>query len=258
MRSGNVAGAWRPVPGLRRLGKTGAMVGRSKAWMSWSSGKDSAMALHKARSEGTVEVTALLTTVNYDAGRVAMHAVRRSLLAAQADRLGLQLFCVEIPSPCPNETYEARMADAMAAARDEGVAHVVFGDLFLEDVRAYREEKLAGTGIYPLFPLWGLPTGPLAREMLGSGLKAVITCVDPAQLGAEFAGRQFDAQLLAELPAGVDPCGERGEFHTFAWDAPGFSSPIDIELGQVVKRDGFVFCDLKAAGTGSGPVQGPP
>ncbi|HUB72262.1 MAG TPA: hypothetical protein VL984_17710 [Acidimicrobiales bacterium] len=234
------------------------MVGRPKAWMSWSSGKDSAMALHKARSEGAVEVTALLTTVNFDAGRVAMHAVRRSLLAAQADRLGLRLFCVEIPSPCPNETYEARMTDAMAAAKEEGVAYVVFGDLFLEDVRAYREEKLAGTGISPLFPLWGLPTGPLARQMLGSGLKAVITCVDPAQLGAEFAGRHFDDKLLTELPAGVDPCGERGEFHTFAWDAPGFSSPIDVEVGPVVKRDDFVFCDLKAAGPRGGAMQGLP
>jgi uncharacterized protein (TIGR00290 family) len=223
-----------------------------KAWMSWSSGKDSAMALHKVRSEGVVEVMALLTTVNSDAGRVAMHAVRRSLLAAQADRLGLPLFCVEIPSPCPSETYEARMARAMAAARDEGVAHVVFGDLFLQDVRTYREERLKGTGISPLFPLWGVPTVALARQVLEAGLKAVITCVDPAQLGAEFAGRHFDAELLAQLPPGVDPCGERGEFHTFVWDGPAFSSPIDIEVGQVVKRDGFVFCDLAEPGTGRG------
>lgn len=248
--------AWRSIPAGLGLGKTGAMAGRPKAWTSWSDGKDSAMALHKARSEGAVEVTALLTTVNSDAGRVAMHAVQSSLLAAQADRLGLPLVCVHIPSPCSNETYEACMSDAIAAARAEGVAHVVFGDLFFEEVRAYREEKLAGTGISPLFPLWGLPTGPLARQMLGSGLKAVITCVDPAQLGAEFAGRNFDATLLAELPARVDPCGERGEFHTFVQDTPGFCSPIDVEVGQVVERDGFVFCDLEANGTGSGAGQG--
>jgi len=212
--------------------------------MSWSSGKDSAMALDVARSEGTVEVTALLSTVNADADRVAMHAVRRSLLEAQADRLGLPLVTVEIPSPCSNNTYEARMGEAVAAARADGVAHVIFGDLFLRDVRAYREERLAGTGISPIFPLWDRPTDLLAREILESGLKAVITCVDRAQLRGEFAGRRFDAELLGELPAGVDPCGERGEFHTFVWDGPGFRSPIEVEIGQIVERDGFVFCDL--------------
>jgi uncharacterized protein (TIGR00290 family) len=212
--------------------------------MSWSSGKDSAMALDVARTEGTVEVTALLSTVNADADRVAMHAVRRSLLEAQADRLGLALVTVNIPSPCSNEIYEERMAEAMLAARSGDVTHVIFGDLFLRDVRAYREDRLAGTGISPLFPLWGRPTDALAREMLESGLKAVITCVDPAQLRGEFAGRRFDADLLSELPAGVDPCGENGEFHTFVWDGPGFRSPVDVEIGQIVERDGFVFCDL--------------
>ena len=212
--------------------------------MSWSSGKDSAMALDVARTEGTVEVTALLSTVNADADRVAMHAVRRSLLEAQADRLGLALVTVNIPSPCSNEIYEERMAEAILAARSGDVTHVIFGDLFLRDVRAYREDRLAGTGISPLFPLWGRPTDVLAREMLESGLKAVITCVDPAQLGGEFAGRRFDADLLSELPAGVDPCGENGEFHTFVWDGPGFRSPVDVEIGQIVERDGFVFCDL--------------
>ena len=212
--------------------------------MSWSSGKDSAMALDVARSGGIVEVTALLSTVNADADRVAMHSVRRSLLEAQADRLGLALVTVDIPSPCSNEIYEARMAEAMAAARADGVAHIIFGDLFLRDVRAYREDRLAGTGISPIFPLWDRPTDVLAQEMLQSGLKAVITCVDPAQLGGEFAGRRFDAELLNELPAGVDPCGEHGEFHTFVWDGPGFRSPIDVEIGQIVERDGFVFCDL--------------
>ena len=202
------------------------------------------MALDVARTEGTVEVTALLSTVNADADRVAMHAVRRSLLEAQADRLGLALVTVNIPSPCSNEIYEERMAEAILAARSGDVTHVIFGDLFLRDVRAYREDRLAGTGISPLFPLWGRPTDILAREMLESGLKAVITCVDPAQLGGEFAGRRFDADLLSELPAGVDPCGENGEFHTFVWDGPGFRSPVDVEIGQIVERDGFVFCDL--------------
>ncbi|MGD0984834.1 MAG: ATP-binding protein [Acidimicrobiales bacterium] len=212
--------------------------------MSWSSGKDSAMALEVARSEGAVEVTALLSTVNADADRVAMHAVRRSLLEAQADRLGLRLVTVEIPSPCSNEAYEARMAGAIAAARADGVSHVIFGDLFLRDVRAYREDRLKRQDISPIFPLWARPTDVLAREMLATGLKAVITCVDPTQLPREFAGRAFDVRLLSELPPGVDPCGERGEFHTFVWDGPGFRSPIEIEVGQVVERDGFVFCDL--------------
>jgi uncharacterized protein (TIGR00290 family) len=212
--------------------------------MSWSSGKDSAMALNVARSEGTVDVTALLSTVNADADRVAMHAVRRSLLKAQADRLGLPLVTVDIPSSCSNEIYETRMAEAIAAARADGVDHVIFGDLFLRDVRVYREDRLAGTGISPLFPLWDRPTNALAREMLGSGLKAVITCVDQAQLQGAFVGRRFDAELLSELPAGVDPCGEHGEFHTFVWNGPGFRSPIDVEIGQIVERDGFVFCDL--------------
>jgi uncharacterized protein (TIGR00290 family) len=215
--------------------------------MSWSSGKDSAMALDAARCAGTVEVTALLCTVNAEADRVAMHAVRRSLLEAQADRLGLPLVIVEIPSSCPSEVYEAHMAAAMAAARAEGVARVVFGDLFLREVRAYREDHLAGTGIAPMFPLWDRPTDVLAREMLEAGLKAIITCVDPAQLAGEFVGRRFDAELLNTLPAGVDPCGENGEFHTFVWDGPGFRSPIDVEIGQIVERGGFFFCDLEQA-----------
>jgi uncharacterized protein (TIGR00290 family) len=212
--------------------------------MSWSSGKDSAMALNVARSEGTVDVTALLSTVNADADRVAMHAVRRSLLKAQADRLGLPLVTVDIPSSCSNKIYETRMAETIAAARADGVDHVIFGDLFLRDVRVYREDRLAGTGISPLFPLWDRPTDVLAREMLESGLNAVITCVDQAQLQGAFVGRRFDAELLGELPAGVDPCGEHGEFHTFVWNGPGFRSPIDVEIGQIVERDGFVFCDL--------------
>jgi len=215
--------------------------------MSWSSGKDSAYALHIARDDRRVDVRALLVTVNEAADRVAMHAVRRSLLEAQAERLRLPLHVVDIPSPCPNEVYEARMADAVTAARDAQVERMVFGDLFLEDVRAYRERNLADTGISPVFPLFGRQTDLLAREMIGSGVRAVLTCIDPRVLPAEFVGRSFDEQLLAELPEGVDPCGERGEFHTFVWDAPGFRAPIDIELGEVVSRDGFVFRDILAA-----------
>jgi uncharacterized protein (TIGR00290 family) len=212
--------------------------------MSWSSGKDSAMALHVARTQLGLDVRSLLVTMNADADRIAMHAVRRELLGAQAQRLGLPVHVVEIPSPCPNEVYEAAMSSALAVARDADVGQMVFGDLFLEDVREYRETRLAGTGVTPVFPLWGSPTDRLARDMLGAGLRAVLTCVDPTVLPPEFVGRSFDERLLAELPVGVDPCGERGEFHSFVWDAPGFSSPIDVEPGEVVERDGFVFCDI--------------
>jgi uncharacterized protein (TIGR00290 family) len=215
--------------------------------MSWSSGKDSAFALHVVRTECAVDVRALLVTVNAEADRIAMHAVRRSLLEVQAERLGLPLHIVEIPWPCPNDVYEDRMATAVTAAREADVERLVFGDLFLEDIRAYREAKLANSGISPMFPLWGSRTDLLARDMLNAGVKAVLTCVDPAVLPAEFVGRSFDETLLAQLPAGVDPCGERGEFHTFVWDAPGFSSPIDIDIGEIVTRDGFVFCDVLAA-----------
>ncbi|MGZ4677410.1 MAG: Dph6-related ATP pyrophosphatase [Acidimicrobiia bacterium] len=216
------------------------------AWMSWSSGKDSTYALHVARAQG-VDVRGLLVCLNGDADRVAMHAVRRRLVEAQAEQLELPLHVVEIPSPCPNDLYESRMAAAMAAARTEGVEQIVFGDLFLEDVRAYRERNLAGTGLTAVFPLWGRPTDALAREMLAAGVRAVLTCVDPTVLPADLTGRAFDEQLLAELPAGVDPCGERGEFHTFVWDGPGFRAPIPVEVGETVARDGFVFRDVVAA-----------
>jgi uncharacterized protein (TIGR00290 family) len=215
--------------------------------MSWSSGKDSALALHVAHAEPGLDVRALLVTVNADADRVAMHAVRRTLLDAQADRLGIPLHVVEIPAVCPNEVYEAQMAEAITAATDDGVEQIVFGDLFLEDVREYRERNLTPTAIRPVFPLWRRPTDALAREMLASGIRAVLTCVDPKVLPPEFAGRAFDAELLADLPAGVDPCGERGEFHTFVFDAPGFRAPIDVEIGERVERDGFVFCDVLPA-----------
>jgi uncharacterized protein (TIGR00290 family) len=217
--------------------------------MSWSSGKDSTFALAAARSDPEVEVVGLLVTMNAAADRVAMHAVRRELLVAQADRLGLPLHIVELPWPCSNEQYEELMLSAVDHARDDGVEQFVFGDLFLEDIRSYREEKLAGTGLGALFPLWERPTELLAREMLDAGVRAVITCIDPAQAPPELAGRAWDAELLAELPDGVDPCGENGEFHTFVWDGPGFREPIDIETGPLVERDGFVFCDVRPAGS---------
>ena len=215
-----------------------------RAWMSWSSGKDSTAALHAARQDPSLRVAGLLVTVNAAVDRVAMHAVRRTLLHAQAERVGLPLHVVEIPSPCPNDVYEDRMAEAMALARRNGIEAVVFGDLFLADVRAYREQMLEGTGIRPLFPLWGRTTSQLAREMIETGIRAILTCVDPAKLPSPFAGRAFDETLLRDLPAGIDPCGERGEFHTFVWDGPGFSEPIDVQTGEIVTRDGFVFCDV--------------
>jgi len=211
--------------------------------MSWSSGKDSALALAEARDSG-VEVAGLLVTMNATSDRVAMHAVRRRLLEQQAAALRLPLHLVQLPWPCPNEDYERLMTEALDAARADGVDTIVFGDLFLADIRAYREQQLAGTGITPLFPLWDRPTPELARYMLDVGIDAVLTCVDPKQLPAAYAGRRFDLALLAELPAGVDPCGENGEFHTFVVDAPGFSAPLDVTVGEVVERDGFVFCDV--------------
>jgi uncharacterized protein (TIGR00290 family) len=216
--------------------------------MSWSSGKDSTFALHVARTELGLDIGTLLVSMNSDADRVSMHAVRRDLVEAQASRLGLSLHAVELPWPCTNEIYETEMAKAVAAARDDGVEAMVFGDLFLEDVRAYRETSLADTGIMPVFPIWGRPTAALARDMLTAGIGAVLTCVDPNALGPEFVGRAFDESLLADLPDTVDPCGERGEFHTFVWDGPGFSSAIEVQCGEVVERDGFVFCDVLPAG----------
>jgi uncharacterized protein (TIGR00290 family) len=215
--------------------------------MSWSSGKDSMLALQIARNELHIEVVSLLTTVNAEFDRVAMHAVRRCLLEAQAERLGLPLHVVDIPSPCPNEIYETRMTAALTAATSGGVGRVVYGDLFLEDIRAYRENALRGSGIAPVFPLWGRPTEQLARDMLDAGIRAVVTCVDPRVMPYEFAGRAFDAGFLDDLPQGVDPCGERGEFHTFVWDGPGFSAPLDIEVGTTSEREGFVFCDVLPA-----------
>ncbi len=215
-----------------------------KILLSWSSGKDSAWMLHVIRSEGLGEAAGLLTTVNEYAGRVAMHAVRLELLQAQANATGLPLMTVPIPSPCPNEIYETRMSAAIARAKTEGFTHVAFGDLFLEDIRRYREERMNGTGLTPMFPLWMRPTDALAREMIHGGLDGYLTCVDPRVLPSSFAGRRFDATLLADLPPGIDPCGERGEFHTCAVAGPMFSHRIDVVRGEVVERDGFVFADL--------------
>jgi uncharacterized protein (TIGR00290 family) len=217
---------------------------RPKAILSWSSGKDSAWTLHVLRQKGDVDVVALLTTINQVHDRVAMHAVRSALLRAQAEAAGVPLWPVPIPSPCSNAEYEAAMSAALAQARSSRITVAAFGDLFLEDVRRYREERMAGSGIQPLFPIWGIPTHALAREMVSGGLRARLTCVDPKQIAPSFAGREFDAALLDELPGTVDPCGERGEFHTFAYAGPMFHHPVAIESGEVIERDGFVFADL--------------
>jgi uncharacterized protein (TIGR00290 family) len=216
-----------------------------KTLVSWSSGKDGAWMVHVLRQQHAGALGGLLTTINEPAQRVAMHAVRLELVRAQAGALGLPLHLVPIPSPCSNEAYEEAMSAAVARAVADGFTHVAFADLFLADIRRYREEKLAGCGLTPLFPLFGSDTTALARAMIGAGLRARITCVDPRQLDRGFAGREFDAALLADLPATADPCGERGEFHTFAYDGPMFAAPIPVETGVTVERGGFVFTDLE-------------
>lgn len=217
---------------------------RPKAWLAWSSGKDSAWTLDVVRARGEFDVVALLTTVNRTHCRVAMHAVRESLVQAQAAAAGLPLVVVPIPSPCPNEEYERAMGVAMSRARAEGVTHMMFGDLFLRDVRRYREENLAKCGIRPVFPLWGIPTRQLAAEMMAGGLRSYVTCIDPRKLDKSFAGREWNSEFLADLPPAADPCGENGEFHTFACAGPMFRAPIAVRRGEIVERDGFVFADL--------------
>jgi uncharacterized protein (TIGR00290 family) len=214
--------------------------------LSWSSGKDSAWTLHVLRQASTWTVGALLTTVNEAAERVAMHAVRVALLEAQAEAAGLPLRIVHIPSPCSNEDYERRMAAATAQAVADGFSHVAFGDLFLEDVRRYRERQLSGSGLTPLFPLWGRDTPALAREMVDAGLKARVTTIDPRALDPRFVAREYSHAFLDDLPPAIDPCGERGEFHTFAYAGPMFAAALGVETGEVVERDGFVFADLRA------------
>ena len=220
---------------------------KQKVLLSWSSGKDSAWALHCLQQRGEYQVAGLLTTLNAAFDRVAMHSTRRALLEAQAKAADLPLYSVPLPWPCSNQHYETAMRSACEAAVAEGIEAMAFGDLFLEDVRRYREEKLQGTGLQPIFPVWGLDTRQLAQEMIASGLRARIVCVDPKKLPAEFAGRDFDADFLRDLPEGVDPCGENGEFHSFVFAGPMFREPIPIESGEVVERDGFVFADVLLA-----------
>lgn len=215
--------------------------------LSWSSGKDSAWSLHVLRSDPHYEVVALLTTITAAFDRVAMHGVRRELLEAQAAAAALPLWKLEIPAPCSNDEYDEVMRAAIERAVTEGIECIAFGDLFLEDIRRYRQDRLAGTGIELVFPLWQRPTRALAEEMIEGGLRARIVCVDPRALASEFAGREFDAAFLSDLPGTVDPCGERGEFHTFAYAGPMFERAIAIEPGRTVRRDGFVFSDLLAA-----------
>lgn len=212
--------------------------------LSWSSGKDSAWTLHMLRTDPDVEVVGLMTTVNTTHGRVAMHSTRLAIVEAQARAVGLPLRIIPLPWPCSNEVYERAMRGAIEDAFKSSVTHVAFGDLFLEDIRAYRIKQLDGSGLEPLFPIWHEPTGPLARRMIEAGVKAVITCVDPKKLSRSFAGRTFDHAFLDELPAGVDPCGENGEFHTCVLAGPMFREPLCAAVGEVVERDGFCFADL--------------
>lgn len=220
-------------------------MSRTRTLLSWSSGKDSAWSLKLLREDPNLEVVALVTTFNEVFDRVAMHAVRRELVEMQAAALGLPLWTVPLPWPCSNEEYERRMSALCARALGEGVKAMAFGDLFLADIRLYRERQLQGTGLEPLFPVWRIPTAELARAMIAAGLKAKITCLDPKVLPRELAGREFDGHFLVDLPPGVDPCGENGEFHSFVYDGPGFARPIAVESGEVVERDGFIFADLK-------------
>lgn len=212
--------------------------------LSWSSGKDSAWSLHVLRQRGEYEIAGLLTTFNESANRVAMHAVRRELVEQQAVATGLPLWPVDLPWPCSNEQYESLMSEACAKAVCAGIEGIAFGDLFLEDVRAYREKQLAGTGIEPIFPLWRMPTQKLAREMIGSGLRAKLTCIDTKQLDTAFAGREFNENLLSQLPASADPCGENGEFHSFVYGGPMFDAEIPVTAGEHVVRDQFIFVDV--------------
>jgi len=217
--------------------------------MSWSSGKDSAWALHLLRKRADCELIGLLTTVNTEFDRVAMHGTRRSVLEAQAEAVGLPLWVVPLPWPCSNEIYETRMREVCRRAVDEGIAGVAFGDLFLRDIRTYRETQLKPTGLEPLFPLWEKPTAALAREMIAAGLRAKLTCIDTKQLPSSFAGREFDAALLSDLAREADPCGERGEYHTCVYAGPMFNAPVALEAGEIVTRDSFAYADFRLSRT---------
>ena len=224
-------------------------MSRPKALISWSSGKDSAFALHEVQRAGDFEIVGALTTVTETFGRVSIHGVRQEILQAQCEAAGLSQRIVPIPYPCPNETYETRMGEAVAQAVADGVTHMIFGDLYLRDIRAYREQKLAGSGITPVFPLWDRPTPELAQAMIASGLQAYLATVDLKKLAAQFAGRKFDAQLLADLPDGIDPCGENGEFHTCVVAGPMFRHRLSVRTGERVERDGYAYCDLVLSGS---------
>ena len=217
-----------------------------KIWLSWSSGKDSAWALHVLRQQGEYEIAGLITTINSAFDRVAMHGTRRELVEMQADAAGLPLIKAPLPWPCSNVDYEAAMKKVCEQALMQGVSAIAFGDLYLADIRAYREQQLKGTGLEPLFPIWQIPTDQLARQMIAAGLRAKLVCVDPKQLDAKFIERDFDLQLLSELPSGVDPCGENGEFHSFVYGGPMFSRQLPIAMGEKVERDGFCYCDVLA------------
>lgn len=223
---------------------TSSSSSRPRALVAWSSGKDSAYALHVARQGGAIDVVGLLTTITDGYARVSMHGVRESILRAQADRVGLPLTTVRIPATCANEVYERAIAAALAEARAAGVSHVVFGDLFLADLRAWRTARLAEVGMEAVFPLWQRDTAALAREMIAAGIEAQIVCLDPRHLDRSLAGRRLDTALLDALPPGVDPCGENGEFHTVVTAGPMFAAPIPTRLGEIVERDGFVFADV--------------
>lgn len=216
--------------------------------LSWSSGKDSAWALHLLRQQREYEIVGLLTTFNRVADRVAMHGVRRGLVTAQAEAVGTPLWEVDLPWPCSNEEYESAMRQACKKAIESHIECVAFGDLFLSDIREYREKQMSGTGLEPIFPVWGLPTRALAEEMIAAGLHAKLACVDTQQIGAEFAGRDFDTRFLSELPAWADPCGENGEFHSFVYAGPMFKKSVSIQVGEVIRRDQFVYADLLPAG----------
>jgi uncharacterized protein (TIGR00290 family) len=213
--------------------------------LSWSSGKDSAWSLHLLRQQNEYEIVGLLTTFNQQANRVAMHAVRRSLVEAQAEAVGIPLWDVDLPSPCSNADYECIMKETCKTAVQADIECIAFGDLFLTDIRAYREKQLENSGLQPIFPVWKIPTRELAHSMIESGVRAKLTCVDPKLLAPEFAGREFDEQLLSEVPPNIDPCGENGEFHTFVYGGPMFARNISVKLGEIVSRDGFVFADLE-------------
>jgi len=215
-----------------------------KTLLSWSSGKDSAWALHLLKQDPEIKLAGLFTTINQQFGRVAMHGVRFELLKQQAEAAGLPLQVIEIPYPCSNEDYANAMSDFVEKCKQDGIECFAFGDLFLEDIRQYREERLEGTGIEPVFPLWQIPTKDLSQKMIDSGLKAVITCLDPRKLDASFGGREYSAALISDLPENIDPCGEYGEFHTFAYNGPMFNHPVNLTVGETIERDGFVFTDL--------------